>query len=202
MAKAWPMASVPSFTVVAAVYALEAERRSAPAPDFVRPKPVPSIRPPTVSVEEVTVTVGVTPSVTVPVPRLSELEPRNVKPLFQVCGLLLAIVRAAVTSRAPPRIVSRLVAPPRAALLSSESVPAESVRPPVKMLVPESVSRPAPPFTRPPMPLITPPTIEASALANSSVPAFVIVLEVPVPKRRPPGPITRRLPAVMFVLPE
>jgi len=48
------------------------------------------------------------------------------------------------------------IPPERAPAEASRSTPPETVTPPVKLLVPERVCRPAPVFTRPPAPESTP----------------------------------------------
>ena len=110
---------------------MEPVSTSVPAPDFVRPKPLPPspIVPPTVSVLASTCTVRLPPSVMAPEPVLSVAVPRKRKSPFQVCRLLVVNVRAAETSNSPPLITNRPV--PRAPSLPRESKPPLSVVTPV-----------------------------------------------------------------------
>ena len=105
--------------------------------------------PPTVSVLPLTVTVGLAPRVTAPVPRFRALLPVNVKLPFQFWGLLLLRVMPPlwVQSITPPEIVKAPAAPPSAVALLTFSCPALRVVPPVYVLAPDKVSVPVVPVT-------------------------------------------------------
>ena len=80
-----------------------------------------------------TVICGVAPSVTAPVPMLSECVPVKVKFPFQVCGLLLARVIGPpeeLSMVVPPAIVSLDAVAPMAVVLFIFSVPALRFVPP------------------------------------------------------------------------
>ena len=90
-----------------------------PLPALVKPRPEPEIMPPTVRLPAETVTVGVTPRVTLPVPRFRSFVPVKVNELFQFCALLFVRVMAPalVLSIVPPLRVNAKVPLPRAVAL-------------------------------------------------------------------------------------
>src|SRR4051794_29128349 len=110
-----------------------------PEPAFVRPNAPPPIAPPTVRVLALTVTVGLAPRVTGPVPRFRLLDPVKVKLPFQVWGL------PAVNASGPPLVLLRV--PPlmtrlpvlREVALVRFRVPAPRVVGPLKSLAPVRV---------------------------------------------------------------
>ena len=95
-----------------------------------------------------TVNVRFAPKVTSPVPKFRSLVPLKTKSALHVCALLLLNVSAEplVLSSDPPEIVNTEAAAPNALELLIFNVPAESVNPPLNVLVPESVSTPLPAF--------------------------------------------------------
>ena len=84
------------------------------------------------------------PSVTAPVPRFSVLVPVKVKLPFQFWALLPALTMAAapVSTVVPAPMLN--VPAPSALTLAMTSVPAAKTRPPEPVLLPLSVSTPAP----------------------------------------------------------
>jgi len=75
---------VPTLKLTPPLKLLLPERANAPAPALVILSPEPEIAPPTVKVLAETVTVGLAPSVTAPVPRFKEEDPVKVKLPFQL----------------------------------------------------------------------------------------------------------------------
>jgi len=122
---------------------------------LVRLRATPLMMPPTVSVSFATVTTRLAPSVTAPAPRLRLLVPTKVKLPFHVSGLLFKVtVEPLVLSTATPSalMVNTSVTPPSEAALFRFKVPALREAPPVKVLVPDSVTVPVVDFTREPVP--------------------------------------------------
>ena len=118
-------------------------RARVPLPSFVRLRLLPAspIPPPTVRVLARTATVRSPDSETAPVPRFNDWVPTNWRLPDQVWALLVESARLATElSRLPPARVSG--PDPRAAALPSESVPAESVTPPSKVLAPARPRKP------------------------------------------------------------
>ena len=147
--------------------ALAPLRISVPAPALVRPNVLPPIAPPTVRLPPFTVTVRLALIVTAPVPRFRSLVPVKVKLPFQCCALLLLRVMAPplVLSIVPPATVK--VPVPGAAALLRLSVPPFSVRPPLKVFAPESVSTPVPAMVKlrlPPDSPTTPPNVRGAVV--------------------------------------
>jgi len=154
-------------------------RISVPAPALMILSPAPEIAPPTVKVFPVTVTVGLAPSVTAPVPRFKEEEPVKAKLAFQCWALLFdsVIFPVEVLSMVPPAMVNVPV-PSAVALLISRIAPASKVTPPVKVLAPAKVKVPAESVTFPDVVPITP--------FNTKVPAPADVKLSVAPPMAPP----------------
>ena len=177
-----------------------ADKIKVPLPALVILSPDPAIAPPTVKVSAVTVTVGLAPKVTDPVPRFKLEEPLKVKLPFQVWALLFASVMAA------PEVLSIVVAlsivkvpVPKAPALLISKVPAAKVRPPLKLLLPDRTNVPAPclmiAWAPPP---IVPPSVKVSAVTVTVADAFKVT--APVPRFKLEEPVKVKLPAQICAL--
>ncbi len=165
--------------------------RSVPAPDLVKPAPLPPITPPKVSVLPLTVMTRSAPRAIAPVPWVRLAVPVKVRSAPSVIALV--IVAAGEASTTPPLTVK--VPVPRAALFASTKVPAERVRPPPKVLAPPRMSLPAPDFVTPkPAPEMSPLSVSvfaATLIAREPVrvmaPLFCVRLAVPTKSRVAPS---------------
>ena len=158
-------AKVPAFTVVLPVYVLVPDSVSVPAPTLVKP-PVPPIAP-------AKVVWFASPAVSVLLPRLT---------LVPVTPAKEPTVSLALSVKFTPN-VSRITAPVLAMALppAKAKVPALTVVLPVKVLVPDNVSVPAPTLVKPPVPPIAP----ANVVLFASPAVKVLLLRVTVVPDKP-----------------
>ena len=157
---------------------LAPESVRAPAPRFVRPKPVPETMPESVwPVRPVPLTVSTRLPVSEMAPESVRLAGARMLPSVTSPPSVMALVSVrpvvgSLPESVPPVQVS--VPVPRAALLATRSVPAESETPPVKVLAPESSSVPAPVFARASVPP-APPLATMPEMLVKPVPSSVSV---------------------------
>ena len=119
-------------------------------------------------------------------------EPMKAKLLFQVWGLLSAMVIALLASMAPPLMMRVLVTTPMVLALPMDSVPAFNVTLEVSVAVfaPLRISKPAPAFVKPPLLVITPPSVRALVLMPSPG-ALTVMVRLLAPAATPPAPMFR-----------
>ena len=173
-----PIRTAPVSSVKAPVKVLAPESVSAPAPRFVRPKPVPEMTPvsdwPPMPVP-LTVSSRVPVSDTAPesvrLPGLSRL-PRVTSPPSVTALVSVKALPGLFEESVPP--VQLSVPVPRAAALPTWSVPAARATPPVKVLAAESRSVPVPVFASESVPEV-PPLAITPAMFVKPVPASVSV---------------------------
>jgi len=176
------MSRVPALNVSPPLKLLLPDKISVPAPALVMLSPEPEMIPPTVKVSALTVTVGLAFKVTAPSPRFKLLLPVKVKLPFQFWALLFDRVIAdpeALSIVVPAAIVKAPV--PKAAALLISKVPALKVTPPLKLLLPDNASVPAPALASvSPEPEMIPPTLKVLALTVTVLEAFIATAPVPI----------------------
>ena len=173
-----PIRTAPVSSVKAPVKVLAPESVRAPAPRFVRPKPVPEITPESVWPPRPTpLTVRSRVPVSVMAPESVRLPGVRMLPSVTSPPSVTALARATpapalLEESVPP--VQLSVPVPRAATLPTWSVPAWRATPPVKVLTAESASVPVPVFERASVPEV-PPLAMTPAMFVKPVPANVSV---------------------------
>ena len=173
-----------------------------PAPALTMPKALKPllIAPPTFKVPAVTVIVESAPKVTAPLPVVMLLVPVKVKEPFQLCARFAPSVKLApeVLSMVPPLRVR--VPLPRALAWPMFKVPAVRVTPPSKVLLPFSVSAPAPSLVRlkvaVPSPM-TPPIVRVLPTVAVTLSPRVMA---PVPRFSVFEPVKMKLPFQFWTL--